>query len=80
MLLYIGATSKDHLPVMSGNTYIQYLSAKETPNATIGRYGAHNARIRLFKKDACDEIKRDIDKDGRVYFAKKDWLYGLSEY
>ncbi len=80
MLLYIGATSKEHLPVMSGNTYIQYLSAKETPNATIGRYGAHNARIRLFKKDACDEIKRDIDKDGRVYFAKKDWLYGLSEY
>ncbi len=80
MLLYVGATSREHLPVMSGNTYIQYLSSKETPNAILGRYGAHNAKIRLFEKNATEVIKGDIDKTARVYFAKKDWLYGLSEY
>ncbi len=81
MLIYIGAAEEEDLPVLSGNTYIQYETLPETPYSTLGKYGAHTARLRFFTKDMARIMKdKNIESDASVYFAKKDWLYDLTEY
>lgn len=80
MLLFVGATNKEHLPKMSGNTYVQYLTTPDTPNSTLGQYGAHPARLEIFTKTSPMLIRETVDPEARVYVAKMDWLYRLSEY
>jgi len=81
MLINISAYQSDDLPILSGNTYIQYETAPETPHSTFGKYGKSPARLRFFTKDIKNIMTGlSVDTAATVYHTKKDRLYELADY
>lgn len=81
MLIYIVAKNAEDLPSFEDNTYIQYLTSAESPNATLGYYGENPARLRFYTPDAEHLMRRiGLENNPKTYFVKKDWLFELPEY
>lgn len=79
MLIHCCAEKPEWLPEFKNNTYIQYF---QTEHSTFGRYNKIAPSTDMPFDQNIREVmdKMDFDKNGKIYFARRDNLWNLPDF